>query len=339
MLLPLLAGCVCIVVAFLAWWFLGRQSGGGGNSNAAKASDASVASVTNVTSPQKIVMQAPKPAGPPARVEEMPTIAPEPWSEYALLNFAFEHRLLGPGIAPDATTKMTRVTAAEDSYKMVRCTLANGYSVKWMNRYLTVNPDGTLLWNDRKDEPGSCFALEPGFCGGDGKEFIMMRSLLNNRFLRVDGYTNKLVCMDSPSSDNAAQFCWKLQPSQPARRRCGQYYDPDYGRVVNIPCDIVQDPPEGGTCADVTPGFMSKCCLKHNDKSCRNVVLREVVGRGINEAALYIKTRFPDHTIVKCGRGDPCEKMNPFPIHQADTWVLPYDKRLGTVSFPAYRFV
>jgi len=330
MLVPLALSCVVVlIVAVVVWWFFLRDT---------TPAPAPVIVPPAPERPAAPVIQATRPP-PNAKVEEMPTIAADPYAEYALMNFAFEHKILGPGIAPDATTKMTRVVAAEDSFKLVRCSLANGFAVKWMNRYLTVEPKGDLIWSERKQEPGSCWTLQPGYCGGDGAEYVMFQSMFNRRFLRVDGYTNKLVCVDSPSTDNAAQYCWKLQKPQPAARRCGTYFDPDYGRIITVPCEIVQDPPPGGTCADTTPGFMSKCCLKHNDASCRSVVLREVVGRGLNEAALYIKTRFPDHKIVTCKRGDVCEKANPFPIHDGNTWVLPYDATLGTVFFPAFRFI
>ena len=340
MILIASASFLLVVVLVTVWWFLirGNQSEQDGPSSI-ESSVLATSGTTSTSNTSTSVISAPTKDPAPFKVVESPTIAPDPYAEYSLLTFAFEHRLLGPGIAPDATTKMTKVVAAEDSYKLVRCSLANGFAVRWMNRYLTVETDGTLLWKERKDEPQSCWNIQPGYCGGDGAEYVMFQSLFNNRFLRVDGYTNKLVCMDTPSSQNAQQFCWKLQKSEPPARRCGTYFDPDYGRIITIPCEIKQDPPQGGTCADVTPGFMSKCCLKHNDASCRSVVLREVVGRKLNEASLYIKTRFPDHKIVTCKRGDACEKANPFPLYAADTWVLPYDEKLGTVHFPAFRFV
>ena len=265
------------------------------------------------------------------------TIPPRRLSEYGLTRFAFEHKLLGPGIKPDANAKMTRVSAAEDSAVLVSCSLVNGYAVRWMNRYLTVNTDGSVEWSDRRGEPDSCWKLEPGYCG-DG-EFVMMRSLFNNNFLRVDGATNKLVCVDKPSTEDAIQYCWRLKPTEQTRRRCGRYYDVDYGRVIDVPCEIIQDPPEGGSCLDVTPGFVAKCCLKNNSDRCRSVVAREVVGRTVNEAGLYLKTRFPNHRIELCADDDEtCQKANPFPIHDSNKWVLKYNKRLGTVTFPAYRF-
>jgi len=340
MLLPVLsASFVLVLVAAVVWWFFLRDTGGDSLRETVDTDALSIRDDESPTSNRQLTLSSPAKNLTPHRVVEMPTIAPDPYADYALLSFAFEHRLLGPGIAPDATTKMTRVVAAEDSYKLVRCSLANGFAVRWMNRFLTIDTDGSLSWSERKQEPQSCWNIQPGYCGSDGAEFVMFQSIFNNRFLRVDGYTNKLVCVDTPSTENASQFCWKLQRSDPPARRCGTYYDPEYGRIISVPCEIVQDPPQGGTCADTTPGFMAKCCLKHNDPSCRSVVLREVVGRQLDEAALYIKTRFPDHKIVTCKRGDVCEKANPFPIHAADTWVVPYDEKLGTVHFPAFRFV
>jgi hypothetical protein len=271
---------------------------------------------------------------------EVPTYAPEPMTNYAQMKLAFEHRILGPGYAPDATARMTRVVNAERPYELVRCGSVNGYAIRWMGRFLVVNTDGTVMWSDRRDEPPGCWMIEPGYCGGDGAEFVMFRSIFNNNFLRVDGDTKKLVCVDAPTSENAGQYCWRLQKNAPIKRRCGTYYDEDYGRVINVPCEIIEDPPPGKDCSAVTPGYMAKCCLRHGqDKSCRSVVLREVVGRGLNEASLYIKTRFPDHKIVTCARGDACERANPFPLYKSDTWVLRYDRRLGTIHYPAFRFI
>lgn len=266
------------------------------------------------------------------------TFPPDPLEEYNLISFAFEHKILGPGIRPDATTKMTRVNAAEDDFSLVKCGMTNGYAIKWMGRYLNVKSDGTLEWNVRKSEPDACWRIEPGLCGGDGSEFVMLRSFYNSRFLRVDGATKKLVCVDSPSTENGHQYCWRLKKTGEQRRRCGKYYDKDYGRVIDVPCEIIRDPPEGGSCLDVTPGFVSACCLKNNDARCRSVVAREVVGRTINEAGLYLKTRFPNHKVELCADGDACETASPFPIHDSNKWVVRYNKRLGTVTFPAYRF-
>jgi len=276
--------------------------------------------------------------------DQLPDVPPrqgDPLADYGLLNFSFESRVLGPGFSPDARAKMTQTTAAEDNYQLVKCEFANGYAIKWSGRYLSVvNTDGTVEWNLRKDEPNTCWRVENGFCGGDGAQYVMMRSLLNNQFLRVDGKTKKLICLDAPTADNAYQYCWRFQKNDPIRQRCGTYYHPDYKRVVTIPCEIVKDPPEGGNCSDVTPGFMAKCCGRYaNDTSCRSVFIREVVGRGLNEAALYIKTRFPDKQILTCARGDACEHADPFPLYKSDLIVIPYDKRLGTVSAPAYRFI
>ena len=91
---------------------------------------------------------------------------------------------------------------------------------------------------------------------------------------------------------------------------------------------------------DVTPGYKSECCGKHpEDQTCRSLYIREVVGRTLAEASVYIKTRFPKYTILKCARGDACERAQPFPLPKPDTIVLVYDPRLGTITKPAYRFV
>ena len=267
------------------------------------------------------------------------TLGPSKTEDYGLIPFDFEHKILGPGVKPDANATMTMVNRAEDDFVLVSCGMANAYAIRWMGRYLNNTPNGMPEWNVRKSEPDACWKLEPGYCDDDKGEFVMLRSLLNNRFLRVDGATRKLVCVDSPSTENTSQYCWRAKKDMTnMRRRCGTYYDKDYGRVITVPCTIVQDPPEGGSCLDVTPGFVSKCCLKHNDPKCRSVVAREVVGRKISEAGLYLKTRFPNHVVELCEEGTECEKANPFPIHDANKWILRYNKRIGTVTFPAYRF-
>lgn len=293
---------------------------------------------TNVLNEDAVVTTSPTPQ--PATMSAEPdevTIGPEKMTDYGLVPFSFEHKILGPGIKPDATATMTRVNQAEDDFVLVQCGMASGYAIRWMGRYLNVTPTGSVEWNVRKSEPDACWSIEAGYCG-DAGEFVMMRSRLNGRFLRVDGATKKLVCVDSPSTENTAQYCWRLKKTDPIRRRCGTYYDKEYGRVISVPCEIIQDPPQGGSCLDVTPGFVAKCCLKHNDARCRSVVAREVVGRKISEAGLYLKSRFPNHVVELCADGDECEKAEPFPIHDSNKWVVRYNKRLGTVSFPAYRF-
>jgi hypothetical protein len=165
--------------------------------------------------------------------DQPPLVTPSPTQDYSLLKFSFEHRILGDGITPDARTKMTPKSAAEDNYQLTRCQFVNAYSIKWSGRYLTVVPtDGTLEWNIRKEEPSACWEIVPGFCGGDGAQYVMLKSKLNNNYLRVNASTKKLVCVDKPSTENAAQYCWKFQKDDPIRRRCGTFYHPDYQRVV-----------------------------------------------------------------------------------------------------------
>jgi len=257
-----------------------------------------------------------------------------------MTDFAFENLVVGEGKTPDAETSMTKTTAAETAYKVVRCSLASGYAIKWSGRYFTVNEDGTTSWSMQKQEPASCFEIKPGFCGDSGA-FVMLRSMLNGHFLRVSGTTNKVIAIDSPTSNNAKQYCWLFRNTQKnAKLPCGSMYRPEYGRVVTIPCTIIKDPPPGQTCMSATDGYKADCCGRHpNDQTCRSIFIREVVGRTLAEAATYIKTRFPQYTILKCARGDDCEKAKPFPLPKPDTIVLVYDPRLGTVVKPAYRFI
>jgi len=254
-------------------------------------------------------------------------------TEFKLSEFTFEHKLM-PGRVPDASTKMVVKPSGYAPFKFVGCQ-STGYAIRWMGRYLRVVDSSTLEWDTEKREPSSCFQVVPGYC--NSTDYVMIRSLFNNHFLRVDGQTNKLVCVDGPTRNNSDQFCWKLVSDDPQKMPCGPQFLPDYGRVVNIPCSIKATPP----CEDATPGFKSACCLRYpDDQTCRGNVFREVMGRPLAEAALYIKTRHPGLTIKKCEQTDPvCTKLKPFPVHDADTVVLPYDKKLGIVSGPAFRFI
>jgi hypothetical protein len=254
-------------------------------------------------------------------------------TEFKLLEFSFEPKLM-PGRVPDAETKMVVKPSGYAPFKFVGCQ-STGYAIRWMGRYLTFEDSSTFKWTTQKREPSSCFKIVPGYC--DSSDYIMLRSLRNNHFVRVDGDTNKLVCVDSPTRNNADQFCWKITSTDPVKMPCGPQFLPDYGRVVNIPCEVKATPP----CGEATPGFKSACCLRHpDDATCAGSVFREVMGRPLAEAALYIKTRHPGLTIKKCERTDPvCNMLKPFPIYDANTIVLPYDKRLGIVSAPAFRFI
>ena len=256
-----------------------------------------------------------------------------------LTNFAFENLVVGSGVTPDATMTMSRTTAAETNYKLVRCSLVNAYSIVWSGRYATVTPTGELEWSLDKEEPQSCFIVKPGYCGDTGA-FIMLQSVFNKHFLRVNGQ-NKVVAVDGPTPRSTSSFCW-LMRSAPSydRQPCGTVYRPEYGRVVNIPCDIRKMPGQGQNCGHVTQGFMADCCGKRpNDPACRSIYIREVVGRTLAEGSVYLKTRFPDFKVLKCAQGDACESAHPFPIAKPDTIVLVYDKKFGTVVRPAYRFV
>jgi hypothetical protein len=254
-------------------------------------------------------------------------------TEFKLLEFSFEPKLM-PGRVPDAETKMVVKPSGYAPFKFVECQ-TTGYAIRWMGRYLRLEDSRTLVWSTTKGEPSSCFKVVPGYC--DSSDYIMIQSLYNNQFVRVDEATNRLVCLDGPTRNNADTFCWKITSTDPVKMPCGPQFLPDYGRVVNIPCEVKATPP----CAEATPGFKSACCLRYpDDATCAGSVFREVMGRPLAEAALYIKTRHPGLTIKKCERTDPiCNRLKPFPVYDANTVVLPYDKRLGIVSAPAFRFI
>ncbi|MGA1564029.1 MAG: hypothetical protein ACO35C_05360 [Pontimonas sp.] len=318
----------CLVVA-VTWWLIVRSGGSPAPAAPIVAASPSVPDLVPVASPPAIVDNTS-----PGSVDTYAgTSAGEVDSEFKLLEFTFEHKLL-PGRVPDASTKMVVKPAGFAPFKFVSCQ-STGYAIRWMGRYLSLKSSSELAWTTEKQEPNSCFRVVSGYC--DGTKYIMLRSLFNNHFLRVDGDTNKLVCVDSPTRNNADQYCWKLASDDPVGMPCGPQFLPDYGRVVNIPCEIKATPP----CGEATPGFKSACCLRHpDDPTCAGSVFREVMGRPLAEAALYIKTRQPGLTIKKCEQTDPvCTKLKPFPIPEPDTVVLPYDKKLGIVSGPAFRFV
>lgn len=264
-----------------------------------------------------------------------------------LTEISFEHALLGPGYAPDARAMMAVKKAGTPPYKLVNCDETSAYSIRWSGRWLTVVDSGKLEWSVSRRVPNSCFKIESGYCNQvnemDGANFVMLRSMFNRHFVRPDDSYN-LVCMDGPTSRNAAHFCFRLTPNAPQRTPCGQprFYE-EYGRVLNIPCDIVRDPdPSKGimACGDVTPGFKSECCSRHpNDPTCKGNYFREVVGRTVPEVLLYLKTRRPDLEARVCPKGEPCNKLHPFPLHDEKTVVVPIDKRLNTVYSPAFRWV
>jgi hypothetical protein len=260
--------------------------------------------------------------------------------ETKLTEIPFEP-LLMPGYAPDASAVVKKKTDGYPPFKLVSCT-GNGYAIRWMGRYLTVRTSDDVRWELERMEPQSCFKIRPGYCVVDGRsgDYVMFQSHLNKQFLRVDGDTKKIICADGPTESTTPQFCWKFIDDTPKRMPCGPQFLPEYGRVVDVPCSINYGEPD---CAAATPGFKSACCLRHpEDPSCRGSVFREVVGRSVDEASLYLKTRLPRSTKLRlCPSGAACERiMQPtFANFDADTVVIPYDKRLGVVTYPAYRYI
>lgn len=323
MLLPSIAVLLLLVSCVGAIWFLTTR----GNTKTP------VTSKTNKTTRSNINTNPPKVAAPMVNLTNQSDVPTPVDTEFKLLEFAFEPKLLA-GHVPDARTKVVPKPAGYPPFKLVPCA-STGYAIRWSGRYLTMRTSSEFYWSTTKMEPNSCFQVVPGYC--DSTEYIMIRSLFNRYFLRVDGATKKLVAVDAPTRNNADNFCWKMANDEPKKMPCGPQFIPEYGQVVNIPCEIKLGPP----CGDATPGFKSACCMRYpDDATCRGAVFREVMGRPVAEAALYIKSRLPGVVIKKCERSDQvCNRLKPFPIYDENTMVLPYDKRLGIVSGPAFRWI
>ena len=255
--------------------------------------------------------------------------------------FAFESMTM-PGYVPALDGTIQKKTPGMPPFKFVACGDA-GYAIRWNSVYLTLDADKNAYWHEEKLEPDSCFKLIPGQCGTT--KHVMLRSGVNNNFLRHDPVTKKLVCIDAPTGRTASTFCWKLEPDavlikQPS---CGCQYSYELGRVVCTPCDGVKEMPDsaGGSCSTVTAGYHATCCLRkggaaQTDAYCDTVSWPQVVGRTLQEAMLYIRTRRPDLTLVPCSA--PCT-ANAYPTQSPTTVVIPYDPRSGLVVAAARRLI
>ena len=256
--------------------------------------------------------------------------------EAKLANFAFEHYRM-KNYVPDVTGKIVRKPAGNPPYKLVGCeSSAGGYAIRWNGMYLVVDTPNRLTWVGEKQEPGGCFKLVPGYCGG-GNSYVMLRSMANKLFVRIDGPSNALVCKDTPTGRTAADFCWKLQPDTTGKQPCGQIYSYDLGKVIDVPCNVVSSPAAGKSCSTVTPGYHAQCCMKkgvsHDDKYCTSIIFPQVVGQSLQQALLYIRTRRPDLTLKPCP--SPCT-MRATPIQNPKLVVVPYDARSNIVTSVPY---
>lgn len=253
--------------------------------------------------------------------------------EARLAMFAFEPRLR-PGFVPNQDGRLERKPAGNAPYKLVACDNANGYAIRWMGRYLTVISPNSLQWTEQKEEPGSCFKLVPGYCGA-GNNYVMIRSVANKLFVRNDEPSGILVCKDVPTARTANAFCWKLNPDSTGQKQpCGQIYSYDLGRIVDVPCNVKEMPSGGESCSTVTKGYQASCCIRRagtatHDAFCEATIFPKVVGRSLQEALLYIRTRRPDLSLKPCP--EPCTTQA-IPIQNPNLVVIPYDARSMLVT-------
>lgn len=289
--------------------------------------------------PVKPVVQAKPSGGGSDRVEDegperkWVTDAPEA----RLANFAFESYTL-KGYVPNQKGQIVRKPAGNPPYKLVGCETSGSYAIRWAGRYLAVTSPNRVQWVPEKQEPGSCFKLIPGHCGS-GNNFVMLRSMANKMFVRVDGPSNALVCKDTPTGRTAANYCWKLQPDTAGKQPCGQIYSYDLGRIIDVPCNVTSMPPAGGSCGVVTPGYRAACCMKKgaeatHDAFCTSTIFPQVVGQSLQQALLYIRTRRPDLALKPCPT--PCT-LQPTPIQNPNMVVVPYDARSNIVTSIPFR--
>lgn len=258
--------------------------------------------------------------------------------EIKLATFAFEPKER-PGMVPDASGKLMKKPAANPPYKLFACNLTSAYAVRWNGMYLSLDSPNKMIWTEDKKEPDSCFKIVPGYCGNAA--YIMLRSVMNRMFVRYDETSGALVCKDTPTSRTASKFCWKLVPDTTTKQPCGPQYSYDLGRVIDIPCNLKTTPDAGKSCDTVTPGYQAQCCIAkgpnaRSDSFCSGSAWPEVVGRSVQEAVLYLRTRRPEFTLRPCP--EPCQ-LQAYPVPDQRTVVIPYDARTNIVTSPARRLV
>lgn len=316
--------CLLIVIGVCTWYF-----SRGSTSSPTPAPSAPVAAAATLPTATQTRADASV-----SDIDQPPIKTP---TDVTLTEFAFENMVL-PLYVPDATTRMVRKPAGNPPFKLVNCNVANAYAIRWNGRFLNMHNPNKFQWTTDKREPDGCFTIVPGYCGGNGRDYVMLRSTMNRHFLRIDEASGMLVCKDTPTARTAEKYCWKLRNEDGEKKiPCGPQYSEELKRMIDIPCTIIKDPPVGKGCSSVTKGFISKCCGVHpEDPDCRGSYWREVVGRQLTEAVLYLRTRRPDLKIEPCPH--PCNK-DPFPVYDANVVRIPYDVRSGYVTAPAFRFI
>lgn len=259
--------------------------------------------------------------------------------EAKLATFAFEPKTR-PSYVPNQKGVIAIKPAGNPPYKLVGCNSMGAYAIRWNGRYLTVSSPNSVVWTDEKQEPASCFKLVPGYCGS-GSNYIMLRSMANKHFLRAEDTYGQLICKDTPTARTANSYCWKLNPETATRQPCGPQYSYDLGRIVDVPCNVKEMPDGNNSCSTVTAGYQANCCIKKKgsakqDAFCDDTIFPKVVGRSLQEAILYIRTRRPDLSLKPCP--EPCTTQA-VPVQSPNVVVIPYDARSNIVTSTPRRLV
>ena len=258
--------------------------------------------------------------------------------EAKLATFAFESKTR-PKYVPNQQGRIAIIPSGNPPYKLVGCDSVGAYAIRWNGRYLTVDSPNLVKWTEEKLEPGSCFKIVPGYCGGG--EYIMLRSVANKLVLRADDTYGQLVCKDTPTARTADSYCWKLNPTTTSKQPCGPQYSYDLGRIVDIPCNVKEMPDGNASCSTVTAGYQAKCCTAKgqgaaHDTFCEATIFPKVVGKSLQEAILYIRTRRPDLSLKPCP--EPCT-TEAIPIQSPNLVIIPYDARSNVVTSVPRRLV
>lgn len=309
----------------IAVWFMTKQS-----STPLTIAPIIEAAPTVATKAQAAAQAVAAPARAAQDFFDMPTTTDAP--ELSIKEFAFEP-FLKPGVVPNQAAKLSKKPAGIAPFKFVSCA-DNTYAIRWSGMYLTVVDPTRVEWTETKQEPNGCWLIIPGRCNSEN--FIMLRNIGNKHFLKPEA-NGDLVCKDTPTGRTATQYCWKLAPTDLAatKQPCGCIYSADLGRVVCTPCNLKEMPDTAqGSCSTVTAGYQAKCCLRKTaaqrvtDPFCGSAVWPETVGRTLQEAMLYIRTRRPDLLLRPCPT--PCT-VEAYPEPSPTTVIIPYDARSGLV--------
>lgn len=333
----ILGGLVACFVVLGVVFFVMRKDSSEGKSDGGKGIGTPSNVGSRASAPTSSTANESKPSAVTGMQDELKWATDAP--EAKLATFAFEPKTK-PLFVPNKQAQVARKPAGNPPYKLVGCNSTGAYAIRWNGRYLTVLSANSVKWTEEKQEPGSCFKLVPGYCGG-GSNFVMLRSVANKLFLRPDGASGQLVCKDTPTARTADTFCWKLNPETTVKQPCGPQYSYDLGRVIDVPCDVKKMPSNNESCSTVTAGYQAECCIQKKgsaaqDRFCDSTIFPKVVGRSLQEAILYIRTRRPDLSLKPCP--EPCT-IQAVPIQSPNVVLIPYDARSQIVTSIPRRIV